>query len=106
MKKLSRILLMLFFFLGITVLLFAQDSTGTGDGGGGGIVLGDKLILVLTAVLAIYEVIARLFPTVNNISIIGWLIKLIQVILPNRKAGTTPAAEIKEAVIEAKTTHD
>lgn len=77
----------LFFLFAFAVIAFpalAQtDTTGTG---GGGFSLPANITLILGIALALYEVIIRFFPTVKNYSIIGWIITLIQAILPNRNA--------------------
>lgn len=43
----------------------------------------------LVGIWQIYEIIVRLFPTAQNWSINGWLIKLYQTVIPNKNA-TTP----------------
>lgn len=66
------------------------DSTGTGgdtdtpDSGTG--VLSENLLLVFAAVLGIYEVLARLIPTVKNWSIVSAIMEILKKLLPNKKA--------------------
>ena len=72
----------------LPVVILAQDSTVVdstgGGGGGGGLVLSPTLVLVGSIILGIYEVVVRYLPTAKNYSILGWLIKIIQVIVPNK----------------------
>lgn len=84
MKKLFSFL---FAFLLIGLFCFSQDSTHTGTGGSSG--LSPTLVWILSAVLAIYEVLARIIPTLKNYSIIGLIITLIQKILPNNSTTGT-----------------
>lgn len=75
--------ILFFILLLANVALFAQDSTGGGSGGGG-FTLSPTIVLILSLLLGVYEVVIRLIPTVKNYSIIGWIIKLIQTVLPNK----------------------
>jgi hypothetical protein len=80
----KKFIFFLLIFLSASLFLFAQtDTTGTG---GGGFSLPANITMILGIALALYEVIIRFFPTVKNYSILGWVIKLIQTILPNRSA--------------------
>ena len=42
----------------------------------------------IIAAFGIYELIVRYFPTVKNYSIVGFFIKVFQVIVPNKNAAT------------------
>lgn len=75
--------ILFFILLLANVALFAQDSTGGGSGGGG-FTLSPTIVFILSLLLGVYEVVIRLIPTVKNYSIIGWIIKLIQTVLPNK----------------------
>lgn len=86
MKKLIAFFTLIF----IAAISFAQDSTDTtGGGSGGGFSLPSGVVLILSIALALYEVIVRFMPTVKNYSIIGWVIKLIQTVLPNKSTTKT-----------------
>lgn len=61
--------------------VFAQDSTATGATGAA--TLPSWVPLVGSLLLGVYELVVRLVPTVKNYSIIGWVIKIIQLIVPN-----------------------
>lgn len=84
MKKLS----LLFTLLCATALLFAQDSTGVSIPVSGGIVdwVTAHLGTTITIILAVYEVAVRLIPTLGNYSILSYIIKLLNILVPNRKA--------------------
>lgn len=87
--KIFKAFLGLFFFalfLSLPFLVMAQDATDSTGTGGGGLPfeLPKNVVVILTVVLSIYEVIVRIMPTVKNYSIIGFLIKLIQTVIPNR----------------------
>lgn len=84
MKKLFS-LLVLFMFIGL--ICFAQDSTHTTTGGSSG--LSPTLIWILSGIVALYELAARLIPTLKNYSIIGVIITLIQKIIPNNSTTGT-----------------
>lgn len=82
MKKLMVILFAALAFILPTVVLAQTDTTS--NGGGLGIELGPTGILVISAILGIYELLVRLIPTAQNWSVLGMVIKLIQLIFPNR----------------------
>lgn len=46
-----------------------------------------SLFFILTLALSVYEIFARFVPTVKDISILSWIMKLISAILPNFKDG-------------------
>lgn len=77
MKKLTVFLSLML----VSVYLFAQDSTGTG--GIGGFTLPTWAITAGAIILAVYEVAIRFFPTAKNYSVLGFIITLIQKIVPN-----------------------
>lgn len=75
MKK-SKLSLLIFVGLIIVTLLCAchtANLTLTGSGNDP-----STLKLILLALLALYEVIVRLIPTVSNLSIVGWVIKFLK----------------------------
>lgn len=101
LKNIFKALLMgVFILMGFLALgqVDTTDSTGTGDIPGG-FELNPTVIVVLSAILGIYEVLARLIPTVKNYSILGWVIKLLQVVVPNR-AKPEAVEAFKEKVID------
>lgn len=81
MKKITAFL---FATILLTVTVFAQDSTAAG--GSAGFSLPAWVTTAGAIVLGIYEVFARYIPTTKNISVLGFIISLIQKVLPN-KAG-------------------
>jgi hypothetical protein len=88
MKKLFLIL----FLAAITLLAFsthsyAQDTTQVTPTGGGGSWITNNWQILLAVVYGIYEIVVRYFPTVSNVSLLSWVIKIIQAIVPNNKAG-------------------
>jgi len=78
MKKVILFLILIV----ISAAMFAQDSTGTGGGGVEG--LPSWVYTAGAIVLALYELIIRFFPTAANYSIIGFVIAIIQKIIPNK----------------------
>jgi len=64
----------------------AQDTTAAGAAASAG--LPSWLPLVGGIVVGIYELLARLIPTVKNYSILSAVISVIQAILPNKNAAT------------------
>lgn len=66
----------------VSAAMFAQDSTGSGDGGVAG--LPSWVYTAGAIVLALYELVIRFYPTAANYSIIGFIITIIQKILPNK----------------------
>jgi hypothetical protein len=87
MKKAFKVFAFVMTLATLTLLcptLFAQDSTGTGVGGT--TTLPSWVPLVASILLGVYELLARLIPTVKNISILGFVIKVIQAIIPNKNA--------------------
>jgi hypothetical protein len=88
MKKLFSIL----FLAAITLLAFsthsyAQDTTVITPTGGGGSWITNNWQILLAVVYGVYEIVVRYFPTVSNVSLLSWVIKIIQAIVPNNKAG-------------------
>jgi len=86
-KKASKIFAVLATLATLVLIcssLFAQDSTGTGTPGT--TTLPSWVPLVAAILVGIYELLARLIPTVKNISILGLLIKVIQAVFPNKNA--------------------
>lgn len=105
LKNIFKAVLMGVFILMSFIALGQVDSTdSTGTGGiPGEFELNPTVVLVLSAILGIYEVLARLIPTVKNYSILGWLIKLIQLLIPNR--AKPEAVEVfKEKVVDPNKT--
>ncbi len=80
MKKIILFLILIV----VSAALFAQDSTGSGDGGVSG--LPAWVYTAGAIVLALYELVIRFFPTAANYSIIGFVIAIIQKILPNKSS--------------------
>ena len=93
MKKVSFLLSLLF----ATVILFAQDSTSVTIPVGGGVMdwIQTHLGTVALIVLGLYELGARLFPTIQNISILSKIIAIINSIFPNRKAIANSSTVVK-----------
>jgi hypothetical protein len=81
MKKI-RIVYFLMLCMLLSMFAFAQDSTVTGTGGN--FSLPAWVITAGSIVLGVYEVFARFIPTTKNISVLGFIINLIQKILPNK----------------------
>jgi len=63
-----------------------DTGTGTADGSFWDLVKANWLALVL-GLLGFFELIARLTPTQKDDSIISWLMKILNLIWPNHKAG-------------------
>ncbi len=84
MKKVSLFLALLF----ATALLFAQDSTGVSIPVSGGAIdwITTHLGTVISIVLGVYELAVRLIPTLGNYSLISYIVKLLNILVPNRKA--------------------
>jgi len=82
MKKLLFCLMAMLIF----IVPFAQDSTSTG-GGSTEAGLPSWFYIVATAVIALYEVLARSIPTLANYSILSVIIKAIKAIVPNNAKG-------------------
>lgn len=93
MKRVSLLLSLLF----ATVILFAQDSTVVSIPVSGGIIEWVKTHLgtVALIVLGLYELAARLYPTIQNISILSKIIAIINSIFPNRKAIANSSTVVK-----------
>lgn len=68
----------------------ASDSATVNTLSGGGLIA-ESWKPYIFAAIGVYELIARLAPTVKNYSISGLLIKVFQMVLPNRNA-KVPAA--------------
>ncbi len=82
MRKVSMLLSLLF----ATLLSFAQDSTIVVPIGGGiSTWVTEHLGTVIVAILGIYELIARLVPTIKNYSIISFIVKILNQLVPNKK---------------------
>lgn len=79
----KKLLLFLSFTL-IVVIVFAQDSTGGGSTGG--FQLPSWALTAGAIILALYEVVIRFYPTAKNYSILGFIITVIQKILPNKSS--------------------
>lgn len=80
MKKLLVLMLMMTCTI---AMVLAQDSTGVGNP-----IPATDFTAIFTAILAIYEIIARLVKTKSNWSLIDMLWALVGWILPNSKDGT------------------
>jgi hypothetical protein len=89
MKKLFKISLMaMFAILVFSVVTFAQmDSTTVTTTGGGVSWITNNWQILLAVFYGVYELVVRYFPTVSNVSLLSWVIKIIQAIVPNNKAG-------------------
>jgi hypothetical protein len=86
MKKVSLLLSLLF----ATALLFAQDSTVVVPISGGiSDWISTHLGLVITLVLSVYEILARVIPTIKNYSIISFIVKILNQLVPNQKTSAT-----------------
>lgn len=46
-----------------------------------------NLFFILSLLVSLYEVFARFIPTVKDISILSWMMKLISMMLPNMRKG-------------------
>jgi len=79
----KRLIAFLFAIL-ICAVVFAQDSTGGGTSGG--FQLPSWATTAGLIILAVYEVVARFVPTIKNYSIIGFIITVIQKIIPNKSS--------------------
>lgn len=115
MKALPKILFLSLLTLGC-IFVFGQDSaiidsTGTGTPGSGSGVLDsiiEKAALIIPAILGIYEIIARLIPTVKDVSLLNNIIKALQwivdKIIPNKAKteDTTKAVHTSVEVTKPK----
>lgn len=63
---------------------FAGDTTSAATGTGSS--LPSWLPLVSGIVVGVYELLIRYIPTVKNYSILGWVITLIQAVIPNNNS--------------------
>ena len=107
MKALPKILFLSLLTLGC-IYVFGQDSAvidstgtgGTGEPGSGSGILDaiiEKAGLIIPAILGIYEIIARLVPTIKDVSLLNNIIKglqwIVDKIIPNKaKTDYTPKA--------------
>lgn len=73
---------LLFILIVTPVALFAQDSTGGGSTAG--FQLPSWATTAGLIILALYEVVIRFFPTAKSYSLLGFIITVIQKIIPNR----------------------
>jgi hypothetical protein len=82
-----KVLLTLLSVLFVTVL-FGQDSASVTIPISGGIAdwIANHLGTVITILLAVYEVAARLIPTIKNYSIISIVVSILNQLVPNKKA--------------------
>ena len=46
-----------------------------------------SIAIILTTIISLYEILARFIPTIKDISILSWIMKLIAYLLPNKKIG-------------------
>lgn len=97
MKALPKIFITCFACLICFFSVFSQDSTGTttpGTGSGSGVLdnIIDKLTIIIPALLALYEVIARLVPTVKDITLVNNILNamkwIMDKLIPNKIKGT------------------
>jgi len=90
MKKIASFLtsfLLVALIMFIPFISFAQDSTATG-GVSAGLGLPSWFSIAAGIVLGLYELVIRYVPTSKNWSILGWVIKIIQMIVPNNNSQT------------------
>lgn len=81
MKKIFSLLV---FFLSVTLIAFGQDTTAvTGTGSTGGWI-SNNLTLVVTIIYGLYELVVRLVPTAKNWSILTYVMRLVQFLIPNK----------------------
>lgn len=83
MKVLLTLLSVLF-----ATVLFGQDSASVTIPVSSGILdwVTNHLGTVITILLAVYEVAARLIPTIKNYSIISIVVSILNQLVPNKKA--------------------
>lgn len=89
MNKKSFLLSIALVFI-VSVNVFAQVNDSLALGGLAPSSILDQISLWLGAALALYEIVARLVPTVKDISLLNKIITLIQWIvnlIPNKKPG-------------------
>lgn len=117
MKALPKILFLSLLTLG-AMMVFGQDSavidsTGTGGGGetgsGSGILdtIIEKAGIIIPVILGIYELIARLVPTIKDVSLLNNIIKGLQWIMdklvPNKAKTEDTTKAIHTSVDVTKT---
>lgn len=101
MKKFLKAFLLTFLLVSVFVLAFSQvDSTGTATGGASW--FSKNYVIILSAILGIYELLARLIPTISNISIISLIMKVIAFLIPNNKK---ISPDPNKRTIKANNTH-
>lgn len=86
MKFIKFLFAAVFTFVAFTV--FAQDTTGidtTTVSNGTSNWLSANWGVVVAAALGIYEVLARLIPTIKNYSIVSLIVKVLNALVPNKK---------------------
>lgn len=87
MKALSKILMLTLAIVGCTLIMMGQDSTvvTAPDPGTGTPDIFDKIInnivLIIPAILGIYEILARLIPTLKDVSLVNKIIAILQWVL-------------------------
>lgn len=119
MKTLPKILFLSLLILGC-IYVFGQDSTavidstgtgGTGEPGSGSGILDaiiEKAGLIIPAILGIYEIIARLVPTIKDVSLLNNIIRglqwIVDKIIPNKAKtdDTTKAVHTSVEVTKPK----
>lgn len=82
-----KVLLTLLSVLFVTVL-FGQDSASVNIPISGGIAdwITNHLGTVISVLLLVYEVLARVIPTIKNYSIISMVVSILNQLVPNKKA--------------------
>jgi len=83
MKRLLSFLVLIL----ISATVFAQDSSGTSTGSA--FQWPSWATTASLVIVGIYELVARLVPTIKNYSIIGVIITIIQKIFPNQSVTAT-----------------
>jgi hypothetical protein len=83
MKELKLYLLGFTITMVLGLIAKAQDST-VHLSIAGGITLPGWWKIALSILVGVYEIVVRYIPTVRNYSIIGWIIQIIQTLVPNK----------------------
>lgn len=83
MKKLTLMAFLMLFVCSVGMCSIVPDSAQEAVSASN--FFKDNWIELLFAVLALAEVVVRLTPTKKDDSVLNWIIKIINAILPNRK---------------------
>lgn len=85
MKTIKPVLLCFFLSLLSVVFLAATAAAQVVTEPSAAPLLPDNIKLILAVLVGLYEVCARLIPTVKNVSILTWLFGFISMVVPNNK---------------------